>query len=114
MNAADHLNGLVERLVAAGWVVRCRYDQGPVRLHVTAPDRPGIGESVRVKAGVGGVPWFIDSTGDPVRPCHDLAGTVAELGARLDPVVMATALAAAIEEPQPRLVARLRALARRR
>lgn len=113
MNAADHLNGLAATLMAAGWTTRHRYDQNPAQLHVTAPDRPSIGESIHIKAGTGGVPWFIDSTGDPIRPCHDLPGTTTELTARLHPTAIATAITAVVATPRPRLGARLRALTRR-
>ncbi|NED52068.1 hypothetical protein G3I24_14335, partial [Micromonospora aurantiaca] len=72
-------------LDAAGWSTRPRYERIPVLLHVFSPDLPQIGESVHVKAGVGGVPWFVSSTGDPLRPCHDRAGTAKEIAARLAP-----------------------------
>ncbi|MWA01481.1 hypothetical protein F8568_014045 [Actinomadura sp. LD22] len=32
------------------------------------------------------MPWFVASTGDPLKPCHDIAGTVAEIAARLGPL----------------------------
>jgi hypothetical protein len=86
VNAADHLGGLANALAAAGWSTRGRYEDVPAVLLVPGP---GHGASVRVKAGTGGVPWFISSGGDPLRPCHDLAGTVAEIEARFgtSPVV---------------------------
>ncbi|GAA1821784.1 hypothetical protein [Actinomadura chokoriensis] len=85
MNAAQYLDALAAELDAAGWSTRPRYERIPVLLHVFSPDLPQIGESVHVKAGVGGVPWFVSSTGDPLRPCHDLAGTTKEIAARLAP-----------------------------
>lgn len=104
MNATEHLDGLADALAAAGWSTRARYESSPQLIHVFAPDVPQLGESVYVKAGVGGVPWFIASTGDPVAPCHDIAGAVAELGKRLEPLAMAAAIAA--EPPRPRLSVR--------
>lgn len=85
MNAAQYLDALAVELDAAGWSTRPRYERIPVLLHVFSPDLPQIGESVHVKAGVGGVPWFVSSTGDPLRPCHDLTGTAKDIAARLAP-----------------------------
>ncbi|GAA1786573.1 hypothetical protein GCM10009735_17370 [Actinomadura chokoriensis] len=79
MNAADHLGALGQVLAAAGWSTRARYDDVPPVLLVLAS---GVDVCVSVKAGTGGVPWFISSGGDPLRPCHDLAGTVVEIKAR--------------------------------
>ncbi|GAA1897283.1 hypothetical protein [Actinomadura bangladeshensis] len=85
MNAAQYLDALAAELHAAGWSTRPRYERIPILLHVFSPDLPQIGESIHVKAGVGGVPWFVSSTGDPLRPCHDLAGTAKDIAARLAP-----------------------------
>lgn len=106
MNATDHLDALAAALAAAGWSTRPRYESHPALIHVFSADLPELGESVYVKPGVGGVPWFIDSTHNPVRPCHDLAGTVAALAERLGPFVQALAV---VEQPRPRLVERIRA-----
>ncbi|MFD0687165.1 hypothetical protein [Actinomadura fibrosa] len=75
--ATRHLDGLARVLKATGWSASPRYDERASLLRVLAPGLRGVGESVQVKAGVGGVPWFVTSTGDPLAPCHDLA-TAAE------------------------------------
>ncbi|NVI89947.1 hypothetical protein [Actinomadura sp. BRA 177] len=80
MNASDHLDGLARALTAAGWPTPARYGNVPAVLLVFASGR-SVG--VSVKAGTGGVPWFVSSNQDPLRPCHDLAGTVVEIEARL-------------------------------
>ncbi|MFA1540916.1 hypothetical protein [Actinomadura monticuli] len=85
MNAEQYLDALAVELDAAGLSTRPRYERIPVLLHVFSPDLPQIGESIHVKAGVGGVPWFVSSTGDPLRPCHDLTGTAEDIAARLAP-----------------------------
>ncbi|WP_165975637.1 hypothetical protein [Actinomadura rubrisoli] len=89
VSAADHLDALAGVLAAAGWSASPRYGERPALLRVFADESPGVGESVSVKAGVGGVPWFISSTGDPLAPCHDLAGACAAIGARLGPFAAA-------------------------
>ncbi|TDD62274.1 hypothetical protein [Actinomadura rubrisoli] len=89
MIATDYLDLLARALATDGWAARPRYEQAPERLHVLSPSLPTVGESIRVKAGVGGVLWFIDSTGDPIAPCHDLPRAVAEIGARLAPDAIA-------------------------
>ncbi|TDD95828.1 hypothetical protein [Actinomadura rubrisoli] len=89
VTATDHLDALAHALTAVGWSASPRYDQHPALLRVVAPELPGVGESVRVKAGVGGVPWFISSTGDPLAPCHDLTGACATIAARLGPFAAA-------------------------
>ncbi|WP_243726163.1 hypothetical protein [Actinomadura rubrisoli] len=113
MIATDYLDLLARVLATEGWTARARYDQAPERLHVLSSSLPTIGESIRAKAGVGGVPWFIDSTGDPIAPCHDLPRAVAEIGARLAPDAIAAAVrrAAVAEEDAPSrgLISRLRA-----
>ncbi|TDD93497.1 hypothetical protein [Actinomadura rubrisoli] len=89
VTASDHLDALAHALTAAGWSASPRYDQHPALLRVVTPELPCVGESIRVKPGVGGVPWFISSAGDPLAPCHDLAGTCAAIAARLGPLVAA-------------------------
>ncbi|TDD76161.1 hypothetical protein [Actinomadura rubrisoli] len=91
VTASDHLDALARALTAAGWSVSPRYDERPALLRVVAPEVPCFGESVWVKPGVGGVPWFISSTGDPLAPCHDLPRAVTEIGARLAPLAIAAA-----------------------
>ncbi len=71
MNPADHLDRLGEALIGAGWNTAQRYEDSPPLLRVFSSALPEVGESVWVKPGVGGVPWFIASTGDPLAPCHD-------------------------------------------
>lgn len=83
MNAAFHLDRLASVLSANGWCTARRYTDSPPLLRVFSDDRPGVGESVRVKPGVGGVPWYIASTGDPLAPCHDPVRACLEIGARL-------------------------------
>ncbi|TDD65108.1 hypothetical protein [Actinomadura rubrisoli] len=113
MIAADYLDLLASALATEGWTARPRYDRAPELLYVLSPSLPAVGESVRVKAGVGGVPWFIDSTGNPLAPCHDLPGAVAQIGARLAPLAFAAAArrAASAEQDAPArgLIGRLRA-----
>lgn len=89
MNATGHLDDLADALAYAGWSCLPRYEEHPALLRVFSQSSPRIGESISVKAGVGGVPWFISSTGDPLRPCHDLTGTCVEISARLSPLVTA-------------------------
>jgi hypothetical protein len=110
MNANDHLDGLARALDAAGWSTRRRYDRAPVLLHVFASEVPGAGESVHVKAGTAGVPWFVASTGDPLRPCHDLAGTVTEITARLKPLAVPVK---AVRPGRRRMANAIRRLARK-
>ncbi|MGI5324729.1 hypothetical protein [Actinomadura nitritigenes] len=110
MNAPDHLDGLARALDPAGWSTRRRYENRPALLHVFVSELPGVGESVRVKAGTAGVPWFVASTGDPIKPCHDLAGTVAEIAARLGPV---TELGHATRSKPRRMTGRIRRLVRK-
>ncbi|QXJ24713.1 hypothetical protein AGRA3207_006093 [Actinomadura graeca] len=96
---SPYLDLLARVLATAGWSSRPRYEQDPARLHVYSPCLPSIGESVHVKPGVGGVPWFIASTGDPIAPCHDLEGAVAEIGRRLEPWVTFAAAYRAASRP---------------
>ncbi|MER6817363.1 hypothetical protein ABT299_49625 [Spirillospora sp. NPDC000708] len=110
MNAADHLDGLARALDAAGWSTRRRYEQTPALLHVFASELPRVGESVHVKAGTAGVPWFVVSTGDPLRPCHDIAGAVAEIAARLGPLAEP---GRAIPSGPRRMTGRIRRLVRK-
>jgi hypothetical protein len=84
-----HLDALADALAFAGWACVPRYEVTPPLLRVFSPSAPMFGESIRVKDGVGGVPWFIASTGDPLRPCHDLAGMCVEISVRLAPFVEA-------------------------
>lgn len=70
MNPADHLDRLGEALICAGWNTAQRYGDSRPLLRVFSSTLPEVGESVWVKPGVGGVPWFIASTGDPLAPCH--------------------------------------------
>ncbi|MFI0482211.1 hypothetical protein [Actinomadura sp. 9N215] len=86
MNAIRHLDDLADALAFAGWSCLPRYDETPARLRVYSASSPKVGENITVKAGVGGVPWFISATGDPLRPCHDLIGTCAEISVRLSAV----------------------------
>lgn len=79
MNPARYLDALAAELTTAGWSTLF---EGPEALLAFPPDPAQAGRSIRVKAGVGGVPWFITSTGDPLRPCHDLDGAAREIGAR--------------------------------
>jgi hypothetical protein len=83
MTVTSHLDRLAEALIASGWCAEPRYTETPPLLRVFSPDLPGVGESVWVKPGVGGVPWFIASTGDPLAPCHDPVMACAEIAARL-------------------------------
>lgn len=108
MNATVHLDRLADALAFAGWTCLPRYEENPALLRVFSPSAPRIGESISVKAGVGGVPWFISSTGDPLRPCHDLAGACVEISARLSPLV------AAARRPESRSRRRVPFLVRRR
>lgn len=105
VNAADHLGALGQALAAAGWSTRGQYDGVPPVLLVLAP---GVEVCVNVKAGTGGVPWFISSGGDPLRPCHDLGGTVLEIEARLG-----TAPTVSVHPTRGRALGRLRSLPRR-
>ncbi|TDD75070.1 hypothetical protein [Actinomadura rubrisoli] len=89
VTAVDHLDALAGVLAAAGWAVSPRYQEEPALLRVVAAGLPGVGESVWVKPGVGGVPWFISSAGEPLAPCHDLAGACAAIDARLGPLAAA-------------------------
>ncbi|MFC4051281.1 hypothetical protein ACFOY4_16435 [Actinomadura syzygii] len=89
MRATAHLDALADALAFAGWTCVPRYEVTPALLRVFSSSAPMIGESISVKAGVGGVPWFISSTGDPLRPCHDLTGTCTEISVRLAPFVAA-------------------------
>ncbi|RFS85477.1 hypothetical protein D0T12_10600 [Actinomadura spongiicola] len=82
-----HLDALADALAFAGWTCVPRYDEATPLLRVFSPSLPMIGESISVKAGVGGVPWFISSTGDPLRPCHDVPGACVEVSVRLAPLV---------------------------
>ncbi|MGH3243974.1 MAG: hypothetical protein ACRDNL_26590 [Spirillospora sp.] len=86
MNPTRHLDDLADALAFTGWSCVPRYDETPALLRVFRPSCPRVGESISVKAGVGGVPWFISSIGDPLRPCHDLTGTCAEISVRLSAV----------------------------
>ncbi|MFG2244984.1 hypothetical protein [Spirillospora sp. NPDC048823] len=79
MNAAQYLAALASALTATGWSARL---EDPEKLRILPPDLARRGQSIQVKAGVGGVPWFVTSTGDPLRPCHDLTGAVAAIGAQ--------------------------------
>ncbi|CNE64349.1 Uncharacterised protein [Mycobacterium tuberculosis] len=99
VNPADHLGSLDRVLAAAGWSTRAQYEGVPPVLLVFAS---GLGVCVSVKAGTGGVPWFISSDGDPLRPCHDLAGTVTEMAARLG-----TSPAASIRPARRRVLGKL-------
>jgi hypothetical protein len=81
-----HLDRLGEDLRRAGWSTVRRYDRPLPLLRVFSPALPEVGESVWVKPGVGGVPWFIASTCDPLSPCHDLLGARIEVSARLAPL----------------------------
>ena len=63
-------------------------------LRVFSEGLPRVGESIWVKPGVGGVPWFVSSTGDPIAPCHDPGGASIEVAARLSPFAMAAACVA--------------------
>ncbi|HEU5025672.1 MAG TPA: hypothetical protein VFV01_12195, partial [Spirillospora sp.] len=77
MTAVEHLERLAAALDAAGWTVGRRYGGTPL-VRVSSSRAPHIGDSIRVKAGVGGVPWFVSSCGDPVAPCHDVRRACAE------------------------------------
>ncbi len=111
--STPYLDQLARVLATAGWSSRPRYEQVPALLHVFSPCLPALGESVRVKAGVGGVPWFVGSSGDPIGPCHDLAGAVDEIGARLGPYVATAAVVREKGDGVPRrLVDRVRAAMR--
>ncbi|MFI0407236.1 hypothetical protein [Actinomadura sp. 3N508] len=96
MNPTRHLDVLADALAFAGWSCLPRYDETPALLRVVSPSSPRIGESISVKPGVGGVPWFISSTGDPLTPCHDLNGACVEISTRLSPLIMAA------RRPEPR------------
>ncbi|TMR03746.1 hypothetical protein ETD83_10065 [Actinomadura soli] len=72
----DALHALASELAATGWSARL---EDPDLLHAVPPDSARPGTTVRIKDGVGGVPWFITSTGDPLRPCHDLPGAGREI-----------------------------------
>lgn len=106
VKASDHLDGLAAALAMAGWSAQHRYGERPALLHVYSPDLPCLVGSVRVKAGTGGVPWFVCATGDPLRPCHDLTGTVAEIAARFAAADEGT------ERPRRRLIDRIRVFVR--
>ncbi|TDD23583.1 hypothetical protein E1287_38865 [Actinomadura sp. KC06] len=85
MNPAQHLDAvhplhaLAAELAATGWSVHL---EDPDLLHAVPPDSARPGTTVRIKDGVGGVPWFVTSTGDPLRPCHDLTGAGREIRAQ--------------------------------
>ncbi|MBO2456075.1 hypothetical protein [Actinomadura violacea] len=79
----EHLERLAAALDAAGWTVGRRHEGTPL-VRVSSPKAPHIGDSVRVKDGVGGVPWFVSSCGDPVAPCHDVRRACAEVGELLE------------------------------
>ncbi|TDD79914.1 hypothetical protein [Actinomadura rubrisoli] len=115
VTATDHLDALARALTAAGWSTSPRYQESPALLRVVAPELPGVGESVWVKPGVGGVPWFISSTGDPLAPCHDLAAAVAGIETRLGPYMATASLCTAAEEEslRRRLADRVRTPRRR-
>ncbi|MFI0370107.1 hypothetical protein ACH35V_19730 [Actinomadura sp. 1N219] len=66
------LHALAAELAATGWSAHL---EDPDRLHAIPPDSARPATTIRVKDGVDGVPWFVTSTGDPLRPCHDLTGT---------------------------------------
>ncbi|TDD93360.1 hypothetical protein [Actinomadura rubrisoli] len=89
VTATDHLGALAGVLATAGWASRPRYEEIPALLRVFSPHLPALGESVWVKPGVGGVPWFVSSSGDPIAPCHDLAGAVQGIADRLGPIAEA-------------------------
>ncbi|TDD97130.1 hypothetical protein [Actinomadura rubrisoli] len=81
--AAHHLDQLAAALREAGWGTRRRHGQGTELLQVFSTDLPGVGESIRVGTGIGGLPCFISSTGDPMAHCHDLHGARMEVAIRL-------------------------------
>ncbi|TDD90761.1 hypothetical protein [Actinomadura rubrisoli] len=112
MTPTQHLDGLARVLPAAGWSTRPRYEEIPVLLRVFSPYLPAFGESVWVKPGVGGVPWFMSSSGDPIAPCHDLVGAVQGIADRLGPIAEA-ARAMGQEGPLRRLVTRIQHAMRR-
>lgn len=47
---------------------------------------PQVGESVRVDSDSGGREWFIDSYGERIGPCGDIASAVTRVGVRLAPL----------------------------
>ncbi|MEU9018982.1 hypothetical protein [Actinomadura sp. NPDC048394] len=76
-----HLERLAGALERAGLAVQRCFGADPASVRVLLSAR--FGESVRVKAGVGGVPWFVASTADPLAPCHDTGRAVVEIRARV-------------------------------
>lgn len=83
MNPTCHLDMLGDALAEAGWCTVRRYAEMPPLLRVFSSDLLKVGESIWVKPGVGGVRWFMSSTGQPLAPCHDLAAARAEITAHL-------------------------------
>ncbi|WP_433138763.1 hypothetical protein ACQPZ8_37545 [Actinomadura nitritigenes] len=86
---AGHLDRLAAALVRANWTTEKRYDGTPPLLRVFLSGR--VGESIRVKPRVNGVPWFVSSTGNPLAPCHDAERAVREMATWWDALVRGAA-----------------------
>lgn len=82
---AEHLDRLAAALAREGWITQKRYDGTPPLLRVFLSGE--VGESIRVKPGVNGVPWFVSSTGNPLAPCHDAERAVSEMATWWDALV---------------------------
>ncbi|MFB4299481.1 hypothetical protein [Actinomadura sp. NTSP31] len=76
---AGHLDRLAAAMARESLITQKCYDGTPPLLRVFLRGR--VGESIRVKPGVGGVPWFVSSTGNPLAPCHDAERAVSEMAA---------------------------------
>ncbi|MFD0685528.1 hypothetical protein [Actinomadura fibrosa] len=116
MRDTDYLLRLARVLAAAGWTCRPRIASTPPLVIVAASEKATVGESIRVKAGVGGVPWFVTSTGHPLAPCHDLLEACAAVIGWMESLTEAAchAMVSAAVPVEPRgLVARVRDLTRR-
>jgi hypothetical protein len=82
VTVVGHLERLAEALEGEGWTVGRCFEGTPV-VRVSSSRAPHVGDTVGVKDGVGGVPWFVSSCGDPVAPCHDVRRACREVGAVL-------------------------------
>ncbi|GAA2423254.1 hypothetical protein GCM10010191_39010 [Actinomadura vinacea] len=70
------LQALADALATKSWSTTPLSHDGPVRLRVTHPYVPAVGETVSVMSQRFG-PWFRASTGEPMAACSDIPGAVA-------------------------------------
>ncbi|MFD0683387.1 hypothetical protein [Actinomadura fibrosa] len=89
MNAVRHLDTLGGELAARGHRVALRYGP-PALLRVSHPALPVLGESVAVRPGPDGLPWFAASTGVLLAPCSDVPEAARKVVDGLAPFVAAS------------------------